>query len=262
MLRRLLAMALCFGALSAGCPSGRQPASGPDGAARERAGSADTPPATAAPGSANHVETGYRHKDLPLSAFELVGERPVPIAAAPFVVSTPGGDVIVEQAQLVEAHYQRVLSSGSTEGPAGGLKNVWCYEIKPANENIHWTWAVCIRNSSFDVGVVSDPSGAYFAWMDGPFLCFEPIGKPRDRATALEEFQSSEDGVTVRGRIELMPTRVFGTKPFDSGSPVTLKVDVKSIERDAGGNWTVRFTGKDPDKVFTMVGRDGEWRRG
>ena len=259
MFTRLSLLVLCIATLPAGCAiHGEQP-SVPHVGAQPSPASPDARPAPAPAGSGSQTGANSVHmRYMPLSAFKVVGEHPLSVNAASFVVSTPDGDVPVKKVQLTEAHFQRAVSPD--EGPAGGSEIVWCYELKPTDENIRWTWAVCDRDRAFYTAVVSGPSGAYFAWMVTAVLSFEPIKKPRDRAAALEAFHSAQAGSPTPDLVTLAPTMLVGIAPFDVHAPAELKISVQSIERGPDGSWTVRVTGKDPGKVFTMVGKGAEWR--
>jgi hypothetical protein len=98
----------------------------------------------------------------------------------------------------------------------------------------------------------------YLAWVDASTVLFAEVSRPRDRCLAwAQHFSGGPPPGTVRVPVgELVPAaRTWGV------NALYADIIVRSIDKDDDANWVVKISRLDSDEVFTLVGKDGKWRR-
>lgn len=149
------------------------------------------------------------------------------------------------------------IAQGEAAERGGGLI---CYELRSKDKDTIFTWAMWSVDPVGHFRLFTNEDGKnYFAWAQGgALLYFTEISKPRDRVVALTDYllnlyDQPSDFVWVD------VFRLIGGKPFRGGSPLYSNINVLSIEDDDKGNITIKFTGTDKDKVYTLIREKGKW---
>lgn len=136
-----------------------------------------------------------------------------------------------------------------------------CYELRATDSDIPYTWAfwrLGIWASGFRL-FSTENAGSYLAWVEHPVVFLAEVSRPRDRCLALAQDWSRQgyppevEGVTV-GELASEAYR-WPPRDYESG------INVRSVAKDAEGNWVLRVSPLDSDQGLTLVGKDGKWRR-
>ena len=133
------------------------------------------------------------------------------------------------------------------------------YELRSTETDVPYSWALWSPLVLGWFRLFSTQGGDnYLAWVDASTVVFAEVSKPRDRCLAWAQHFSGEPppGATRTPVRQLVPeARTWGV------NALYFDIIVRSIDKDDDGNWVVRISPPDSDEVFTLVGKDGKWRR-
>lgn len=131
-----------------------------------------------------------------------------------------------------------------------------CYEL---DSDAPYTWALW---SSYPLAgfrlLVGERGENYLAWVKAASVNFAEVSKARDRCVALVDglLPRQASGITCVPLAYLVPeVHGWGVDAFNAD------IRILSVAKDGAGNWTVKITGPDEEKVYTLVSENGQWRR-
>jgi len=152
----------------------------------------------------------------------------------------------------------RLVSEGQAQEWSGDL---WRCELRSADPEVPFVWAVWSEKPMWMFRLVTSPGPvSYAAWVERSMLHFEEIAASRDADTALAAHFSPPDASAVM-RVSFHSRKEWGDTFIGVRGDV-LEITAQSIARDDTGQWTVKVTGPNSRKVYTVVSADGiTWER-
>jgi hypothetical protein len=131
------------------------------------------------------------------------------------------------------------------------------YELRSTDPEVPYAWSLC---SGTVLGwfrlFTTDAGSNYLGWVCGSSVAFAEVSGGRDRSVALAEFY------TAKPQFVAVPVPALVPEVRDWGvSALYLDINIRSIDNREDGNWIVKISRLDSDEVFTLVGKDDNWRR-
>jgi len=195
-----------------------------------------------------------------LKSAELRSERLVPLGQQPLLIVSDGENQKKEiPVLMVEMEYLCELVSVGKDGRRKERSiPLRCYEIRSKGD-VPYMWAMWPGMPAGHLRLFVKRNGKnILTWVETSNVFFAEVSEPKDRLVELTEFLSRQ-GPAGFERIPvgtLVPeARTWGV------NALFFDILVRSMEVDAAGRMTVKLSGPDSGKVYTLVGDGEKWQR-